>query len=52
MTGNSTTTPPDVDPVRFPNTGGDRDEADVRHVAPEVEDVETEDDEAGYGYGV
>jgi hypothetical protein len=52
MTGTTSTTPPDVDVARFPASGGEHDDTDVCHVAPDVEDDENEDDEAGYGYGV
>jgi hypothetical protein len=50
MTGTTNTTPPDVDPARFPEPIVDCDDADARRAAPDVEDAET--DEAGYGYGV
>jgi hypothetical protein len=50
MTGSSTTDSTDVDAGHRPEPVGDREEPDVRHVAPEAEEPET--DEAGYGYGV
>ena len=50
MTSGSTTTSTDPDTSRYPEPVGDHEETDVRHVAPDGEDVET--DEAGYGYGV
>jgi hypothetical protein len=46
----STTTSTDAEPGRVPEPAGDWDEADTPNVAPEAEEVET--DEAGYGYGV
>ena len=50
MTGTTTTTPPDVDPARFPDAVDPCDEDDVHHVTSEADDADT--DEAGYGYGV
>jgi hypothetical protein len=50
MTGSSTTNSNEPETGRYPEPVGDQDDADVRHVASDTEDVEP--DEAGYGYGV